>query len=280
MDFKGFTLGNGNNETETTEAHTTKNNTSLGSLGSSNKHFHSHNECNNILDLLQVNNHLQNDLNLLIVNINYQNQKIFKVIIKIFEYIYNAFDILISNSAMCHVNNNNYIIYDDKLKENYNTIKNYTNNYNINIITKLINTIFDTGKESYSHNLDMYIKSLQNVNLYSNEENINIIQKFIEIVNNFDLDDNKLSKIFTPIYNECIQMYTLAHTTIIFTTNTSSHFVKKSIQSQIFEELQKARILFFEIKKETDIFTESLTRIKPFITSYIDNCHLITSYYK
>ena len=242
------------------------------------KHYHTQEESDDIVDYLHLNNSLQSNLCKHLDTINRQNQIIFKKIMQLFENIYTAFDILFTNSVLASkiINENDhektyYIIYDEKLKDNFNIIKNFTNNYNINLLTRIINNLFNTNKVLYFANTEIYVKSIQNNTLYSKEENIQIINKFIDIVRSFDITDTSLS-LFGSIYMECIKMYQFSHKIITEAFNNQSHYIAKHIQSLILEELQKARLLIPDIKNEIDSFTKLIPAIKPFITSYVDNC--------
>ena len=249
------------------------------------KHYHTQEESDDILDYLHLNNSLQSNLCIHLDTISHQNQVIFTKIMALFGHIYTSFDILFSNSVLCgkmsHDNtreNTYYVIYDEKLKDNYNSIKNYTNNYNVNLLTRIINNLFNTNKELYFKNTDVYIKSIQNKTLHSKEENIQIIHKFIDIVNSFDITDTIIN-MFNPIYMEIIKIYQFAHKTFTECTQNQLHFIKKPIQDLILSELQKARLLIPDIKKEIDNFTELIPAIKPFITSYTDNSNKIIENY-
>ena len=248
------------------------------------KNLHNHNieEVNNILSYLHLNNDIQNQLLNYIKNINLQNQTIFKQIIQMFTHIYNAFDILFSNSSVCtrvSPDTNIYLIYDSKLEELYKIINNYTNNYDINNLTVFINNIFATNKELYYKNSDIYVNSLQNTSMKTSEENIQIVDKYITIINSLDITD-KLSITFKPIYMEFIKIYQFAHKCIIDASNNIEHSISENIKSLIVDELQKARLLIPDIKTEINIFTELIPGIKPFITSYVENCNAIMETYK
>jgi hypothetical protein len=244
-------------------------------------HYHKQEEVDAILDYLHINNELQTNLCVHLDKISHQNQIIFTKIMDLFGHVYTSFDILFNNSVLCSKITNDtsyYIIYDEKLKDNYNSIKNYTNNYNINLLTNIINNLFNTNKELYFTNCETYVKSIQNTILYSNEGNIQLIHKFIDIVTSFDITDSILN-MFTPIYMEIIKIYQFAHKIITDAAKNQLHFIAKTTQDLILAELQKARLLIPDIKKEIDGFTELIPGMKPFITSYIDNCNKILENY-
>ena len=229
----------------------------------------------------KLSNNIKNDLTTYIVYVHTLNNNIFNLIIKMFTDLYNAFDILISNSVMCNKNNINnvnntytYTINDEKLRYEYETLKNYTNSYNIYIVTELINIIFSKNRDLYSSNVNSYLASINNLTFHlNNKANIvQIIHNLMDIVKSYDISDNLLN-IFNPIYNECIKIYSFTHKALTDTSNNSSHHINQNIKSLIFEKLQQSRLLFHDIKKEIDIFIDAVPKIKTLTEKYLDTAN-------
>ena len=239
---------------------------------------------NKIHDEIQsykLTNNIKNDLTTYIVYIHDLNNNIFNLIVKMFKSVYNAFDILISNSAMCNKNSNTnnannytYTINDEKLNYDFEMLKNYTNSYNIYIVTDLINTIFNKNSVLYSSNVNAYLESINqiNFNVTNKQDIVQIIYNLIDTVKTYDISD-KLLNTFNPVYNDCTKIYSFAHKALTEACNNPSHHITKSIKSLIFENLQQARFLFPDIKKEIDIFIDATPKIKILTEKYVENAN-------
>ena len=229
-------------------------------------------------------NNIEYELCILITQINRQNIYIFRKMITMFEYINNAFIILFQNSALCCKFNisdecdNSYNIYDSYLKRNHDIIYNTINSKNINEYSLFMNDLVDLNHPKLEKYIMLLVNSIYHKKKLSFEEYKKTLQKITDLINTFDIYD-KLINVFNFLYIEAQQLYTLSHKVLSKTIQKSEHNITHSIQTIIFEELRKARLLFTEIKTEIEVFTSKLPNIKPHIVSYVEICEKLLKHY-